>query len=152
MAGYNNFSKSNNAIDAESNGRFPASVVAKKLKVPTSVITDNHSPCEWHHSSKAYNKVDYYDLEDISTWLGTTKGKAAVEAAKAALKSGATIYHNCHVEWLEWSGSLRNAKCTEKKANGATVSVKGVTATVTLATGETFQKRLSTNGFSFKAV
>jgi len=60
------------------------------------------------------------------------------------------VYENCTVWWLKWSrGALRKPECEECKEDGARVEVKGKTATVTLRDGQTFQKRLTTNGFHF---
>jgi hypothetical protein len=59
--GYNGYSKSNRAIQAEREGKYPASVLAKKLGIKTSAIRMFLCPCEWHHTSKFYNKVNYYD-------------------------------------------------------------------------------------------
>ena len=58
---YNGYSKSNRAIQAENEGKFPASVLAKKLKVKTDAIRGLMEPCEWHHTSKFYNITNYYD-------------------------------------------------------------------------------------------
>jgi hypothetical protein len=80
MAGYYHYSKSNNAVIAERNGIYPATKAAKIYgfksgKDVRSLIISN----EWHHSSKRYNTVDYYDvpeairnictLKEINKWL-----------------------------------------------------------------------------------
>ncbi len=70
MAGYSNYSKSNNAVEAESEGRYPLSkaarIVAKEtgitIKKATSILKEIGTD-EYHHSSKFYNAVDYYDTE-----------------------------------------------------------------------------------------
>ena len=57
------------------------------------------------------------------------------------------------VRWLEWP----NAYYEERRSRPpiqhiephCTVVVKGLTATVTLANGSTFRKRLTTTGFAF---
>ena len=79
MAGYREFSKSNNAVDAEANGRYPASRIAKILGIPVEFVV-KHAPHggEWHHSSKFYNVVDYYDLQQVKDWLAGA-GDYAVE-------------------------------------------------------------------------
>ena len=61
MAGYSGYSKSNNAIAAEAQGRFPASVLARKLGVKTGAIRELAVDSEWHHTSKKYNVTVYYD-------------------------------------------------------------------------------------------
>ena len=71
MAGYNGWSKSNNAIVAEEGGRYPLSIAVKKMAEKTGVtqkkcraILEKVGSFEYHHSSKNYNCVDYYDVDD----------------------------------------------------------------------------------------
>jgi hypothetical protein len=61
MAGYSGYSKSNNAIDAESRGLMTASQCGKALGIPSKCIKKNLEPVEWHHTSKFFNETDYYD-------------------------------------------------------------------------------------------
>ena len=65
MAGYNGFSKSNNAVEAEAAGRKPASALAKALGCKTGAVRDLLGRSEWHHSSSYYNEVDYYDEPEL---------------------------------------------------------------------------------------
>jgi hypothetical protein len=68
--GYSGYSKSNNACSAESEGRYPLSILkkatAKILKISQkdakAFLERFGSDREWHHSSKYYNCIDYYDL------------------------------------------------------------------------------------------
>lgn len=62
MAGYNGYSKSNNAIDAERDYKYPKSTAKRLLGLKDSAFG---SPCEWHHTSMWYNRTDYYDLRDL---------------------------------------------------------------------------------------
>lgn len=150
MAGYHGYSKSNNAIQAEKEGKFPASVVAKKLKIPTALVKEMLRPCEWHHTSKWYNSTDYYDLDSAQGFLESAEGSVALAEFKSRAKQAREqVYENCEVAWLEWVGSRRRPRAKEHAAKKARVVVKGQSAMVTLATGETFRKRLDTNGFSF---
>jgi len=72
MAGYYGYSKSNNAISAEQEGKFPRSKVAKKLGIPSAWILENVKTNEYHHTSCKYNTTYYYDLEDvISIWINS---------------------------------------------------------------------------------
>jgi len=148
MAGYaHDYSKSNNALDAEANGLYPASVVARELSVPVDAVRAAGA-VEWHHTSKMYNETEYYDLDGVREFLATDEGLAALAAAKAARKTGAIVYENCKVEWIEWSGSLRRPVATERRAENCTVSHKGKTYTITLPGGERIVKRAGTNGLS----
>ena len=144
MAGYHGFSKSNNAVAAEEDGRFPASVLAKRIGVKTSAIKAMMSPSEWHHTSSRYNRTDYYDeseaieiISDLKAWQEPAKDLA--------------VYEECTVTWLEWSGTRKHPKATERQAENVTVTIKGewatfgrkVTSTMTVA----MRKKLTTKGF-----
>lgn len=80
MAGYAGFSKSNNAINAENEGRFPLSIAKKMLstqakitqKVAEIALKATHSG-EWHHTSKFYNRVNYYDIEIALKYIEAQK-------------------------------------------------------------------------------
>ena len=72
MTGYCGFSKSNNAIAAEKDGRFPLTaavpMLARGLKITKAAarkILKESSACEWHHSSKYYNVIKYYDVSGM---------------------------------------------------------------------------------------
>ena len=71
MAGYNwNEGKSNNAVCAECDGKLPATHFAKWARkwFPGVVAQDIRialTAGEWHHSSKFFNHVDYYDKRDL---------------------------------------------------------------------------------------
>lgn len=68
MAGYaHDYSKSNNAVDAEARGLMTATQTAQHLRAQgykgtTAKAVSELVPAEeWHHSSKMYNRVNYYD-------------------------------------------------------------------------------------------
>ncbi len=88
MAGYDGYSKSNNALDAEDNGIFPlthavrivagrASVTQKAARAALKEL----GPSEWHHTSKFYTRVSYYDTRAAVCWLDAREAVAALEAA-----------------------------------------------------------------------
>ncbi|MDE2232514.1 MAG: hypothetical protein KGJ90_00080 [Patescibacteria group bacterium] len=158
MAGYNGFSMSNNAIAAYNDGLVPASKVPG---VPAALVKAHCRPTESHHSSKNYNRVNFYDpaearaifgLEAHEDYEADPRAVAALAAHKAGAKRAAEVLTNCRVEWIEWTGSLKRPTATEMVAEGCTVSVKGQTATIILPTGKTLTKRLTTNGFSFRQI
>lgn len=71
MSGYFGYSKSNNAILAEEEDRYPisraASILAKKVKWTTAkarAFLLQNGTREWHHTSCKYNRTDYYDVSD----------------------------------------------------------------------------------------
>lgn len=75
MAGYSGYSKSNNALAAEADGLMVASVAAKCMRglgvkgCTAKAIAAAFEPSEWHHSSKMYNSVDYFDLRGLVVYL-----------------------------------------------------------------------------------
>ena len=130
------------------------------------------APSEWHHTSKCFNKTNYYDIErhlailsgEFDVWCGQISDEdydAAAELIQmrqitaAAKKETAKIYHNCVVEWLEWpfapgrGGNYADRRPKECHAENCEVQVKGQTATIIFADGGKMTKRLSTAGFSF---
>lgn len=169
MTGYCGYSMSNNAVKAYEDGLVPAS----KIKgVPAALVQEFCTAEEWHHTSNRYNRTDFYDASKVRVVFGLPISDeerqrlqneqgydesdfAPKPAAVAALKNkgkkeAVTVHERCYVEWIEWSGTRNHPKATERGEAGCTVAVKGQTATITLPSGYSFQKRLSTNGFSFR--
>ncbi len=75
MAGYNGYSKSNNAVAAEANGRHPMTTAKKLVSNVTTVSRADAERVlkaihnrEWHHTSKMYNPTDYYDT-GAAVWI-----------------------------------------------------------------------------------
>lgn len=70
MAGYEGWSKSNNALDAEDEGRYPMSrakvIVSRETgvtqKEAAAVLTSLETG-EYHHTSKFFNSTNYYDTD-----------------------------------------------------------------------------------------
>ena len=145
--------KSDNAYRAESEDRFPLSVLCKKLKIPTEIAPSLPWGGEWHHSSMYANEVKYYDLELVEEWLTTEDGKAAMVEAKAIHSNkDIAIHENQEVHWLDWYGTRKHPKCNEREAAPCRVEVKKQTATVTFPSGRKMVKRLTTEGFNFRPV
>jgi len=168
LGGYaDDFSKSNRAIDAEANGRFPASEIARKLGLPTKFITD-HAPNtgEWHHTSKFYNTTDYYDLQQVKDWLHG-EGDYAEGGERAEARTGndvlaewknkqkeisvkpSDIAKGVSVKYLEWSGSRNHPVATERIEHNVTVERKPGQKflTITRPDGTSFKKAPTTRGF-----
>lgn len=155
MAGYcADFSKSNNAVDAERSGRFPASVVAKKLGVPTEFIR-RQKPVEWHHTSSRYNATYYYDLEAAAEFMETAKGKAELAAVRNETadrrKAKGTTWKDITVTWIEWGGTRSHPKATERTEGGCTVVDKGgQMLTIVMSDGTTMRKGKQTRGLKMR--
>jgi len=157
MAGYNGFSMSNNAVTAYEKGYVPAS----KIKdIPAVLVREHCDPVEWHHCSKHYNKVDFYDPVEVRAIFGLEAHEdydtdPAAVAALALHKAGGKaveVFTNCRVEWLEWGGSRKHPTAKEMIAEDCTVAIKGQTATVTFPDGRQIIKRLATHGFYFRQI
>ena len=155
MSGYSpDFSMSNNAIAAYDNGLRPASKIPG---VPAVLVKKFCRPDEWHHSSKAYNRVNFYNPAEVRAIFGLEASEDfnADPRAVAALAdhkaggAGSETLLNCRVDCIEWTGSLKRPTATVRSAEGCTVVVKGQTATITLPNGQTLTKRLTTRGFHF---
>jgi hypothetical protein len=155
MSGYHGYSMSNNALAAYDSGLVPA---YKVPGVPAALVKAHCTPREWHHASKAYNRVNFYDPAEVRALFGleaheevkpNTQAVAALAAFKAGNRNKGKVYENCHVEWIDWTGSLKRPVATARAMDGCKVTVKGQTATVTLPTGKVMVKRLTTRGFSF---
>jgi hypothetical protein len=137
MAGYCGYSKSNNAIQAEHLGRFPASVLAKKLSISTEAIKALMQPCEWHHTSSRYNRTDYYDLEEAQEML--------VELKAYKKPNAAPVNYTANVKYLEWSGSRKYPKATEYRFDNIKVTEKGQFYTFHTPHGDV-RKKIGSNG------
>lgn len=73
MSGYDGYSKSNNAVYAEEAGRYPITkasrIVANEtgltVKEARRILEEHGNHGEYHHSSKFYNCVNYYDTVEV---------------------------------------------------------------------------------------
>jgi hypothetical protein len=74
MSGYDwQNGKSNNAVDAEENGIMPASKIAAAVKrfrrfrgCTAADVKTALRRSEWHHTSKAFNRTDFFDFRDLA--------------------------------------------------------------------------------------
>ena len=146
--GYNGYSKSNNAISAEAEGKMNASQLGKALGVSAKIIRGHCTVCEYHHASKFYTSVDYYDewkLVAVAEALKAGKGwerwreivgnigkaevrKTIVLLAKMWAESNVkTAEHKviANFKWLEWSGTRRRPMATEVKHESVPATLKG---------------------------
>lgn len=137
MAGYNNFSKSNNAIQAEHEGYFPASVLAKKLNVSTKAITAILSPSEWHHTSNYYNKTNYYSYENAREKLAELKAYKAEKPAESK--------YFANVKYIEWQGTRKYPKAIEHVYNNIEITEKGCFYIFHTPDGD-IRKKIGSNG------
>lgn len=138
--GYVNFSKSEGAVAAERRGKWPATIIAKKLGVRVAAIRDLVEPCEWHHTSKMYNRTYYYDLGECKELLDELKNWKP-PAAETEIIEDTTIYY------LEWSGSRRHPRAEEIRITGCRVERKDNWCSITTPNGQKIRKNVNTRGF-----
>ena len=151
MAGYHNFSKSNNAVSAELHGRYPASTCARLLGVPLQWVKRQRTR-EWHHTSSRYNVTNYYDLELLLETLETSDGQAELAEVYAELSAQKSakpvILTGCTVFWLDWVGTRNHPRVIERSVDNATVTIPaGKFVTVSTPNGRPFKKGRNTKGF-----
>jgi hypothetical protein len=108
MAGYDNYSKSNNALIAEAEGEMNATNFAKYLRNNYSFLKGcaagdikaaNIQPSSWHHTSCKYNATNYYCIENCDE-RDLARLANAITARKACakwLKDGRIIVD----EWFD---------------------------------------------------
>ncbi|MBX3253896.1 MAG: hypothetical protein KF862_07110 [Chitinophagaceae bacterium] len=61
-AHYWHYGKSIRATQAENEGRFPKTAFRKIYGIDPAAVT---TATEWHHTSKFFNRTDYYNIEDV---------------------------------------------------------------------------------------
>lgn len=138
MAGYHNYSMSNNAIMAYDNGEMPLSKWKKSdileaidQAVRESYITLNCSyeilsktpvnvlkklclrRSSWHHTSNHYNKTDFYSIDTDSVERLTDEkinNEIAEYKAETQIESSEEKW-KCR--FLEWGGTRKHPKATE---------------------------------------
>ena len=127
MAGYHNYSMSNNAVDAYSAGMKPISKFKKDdfkkhgLDYPLAFFRwlakeNRWNPSEWHHTSKHYNETNFYcieglmnQLEDNYENLNSLFSKYKESKSKKPEDKGVKVI----CEYVEFEGSRRHPKPIE---------------------------------------
>lgn len=128
MAGYHNYSMSNNAVIAYQNGEKPLSKWTKaeildrlpdSLKASAKRLTVSEAKglflrhSSWHHTSSMFNRTDFYTLRDaeevtaadIEEVIARRKPKPEKPQAVKAL-----------VRYGEWVGTRKRPKLIEKES------------------------------------
>ena len=132
MAGYDGFSRSNNAVRAESAGLMTATAAAAALRaqgVAGCTAADVRKALRWserHHTSSHYNMTPYYDIHDLDG-----KDEAAVRATIEKRKAAKTVAQTYEGTWAikNFSGS-RNRPVFDPYQVTGTITVKGKWATL----------------------
>lgn len=137
---YGTLLKSDNALNAESENRFPIGAATKKLKsmLAQNGIKATLRSCrsaleafgdqgEWHHVSKFANEISYYDVASVLEMLDEPKARQKLlellqKPAKASVATATTVH--VVIAWSEWVGSAGKRKQVEHEWIGTAV-VKG---------------------------
>lgn len=125
MAGYDNFSMSNNARAAYADGEKPLSkwtkteildAIGDKSEIAKKLTLDELR-CEllmrssWHHTGKMYNCTDFYEIdEEAAEQLTTARVAEIIEQRKPREKKKAeqTKDRHARVRFTVWVGNYRN--------------------------------------------
>lgn len=167
MAGYYNYSMSNNAVAAYEMGKMPISRWTKKSILEAAAeYTDDEAKLallrkiplatlkrhilrysEWHHTSSRYNTTDFYSLDEfalddltedtIAIWLQETN-KPTVKATPTR-KLGT-------IEYLVWGGTRRHPKAYERKLENVEIEEKGCFYLVYQNGTQVLKKKIGSNG------
>lgn len=133
------YSKSNNALLAETNGIYPLTqainILSKELNITKNQakqLLQKIGPSEWHHTSSWYNKTDYYDtnIESILDYLDIDTVENLKKYIEETFKSTITkkeepkgYYGN--IDYLTWSGTRNYPKATENTLENVYIVEKG---------------------------
>lgn len=156
MAGYNGYSKSNNAVYAEGEGKLPLTRAVAELARMSGITQDkarhilkNENPCEWHHTSKHYNTTFYYDVCEIAERVDLND--ALSDYIKPAKKDSGLVYKRGTVYWDEWHGTRRHGRYVRTKIDDALLEYSGSMVRIYDKEGVFVDRKLST-GKRFSAV
>ena len=90
MGGYSGYSRSNNALAAEAEGKLPLTRAIPELAKKTGMsraeareLLTKQGPSEWHHTSKEYNRTNYFDVNQAVRWFEDAPKRAAFEPFRA---------------------------------------------------------------------
>ena len=145
MSGYHNYSMSNNAVLAYENGEkslskwtktaiiealaeqeAPAHFIEAVKKQPAAAVKTVLLYCSsWHHTSKQYNKTDFYSVEDIDTdnadeYLRLIESKA-IEAKQSTKTKVEEQPIRVLASYVIWEGTRRHPKAREVEAEGTII-------------------------------
>lgn len=155
MAGYDyTRGMSNNAVTAYRSGLVPASKIDG---VPAKLVREHCDAAEWHHSSKMYNCVNFYDRDEVRELFGLIEGREGDPVCVAALAAyrrkqvTEEYFGGCHVEWVTFSKRRRRGwDAHEHEVRGVNVRIRGQMVDVMLPSGELMTKKLTGNHFDLK--
>ncbi len=161
--GYDGYSKSNNAISAQQNDIYPLTILAKKLKVKPQAIKTLVQPSQWHHTSKYYNKTNYYDghkliilvndnlkytpdnWEDQDDYEQTLQLYNKLKNFKTQKKDNYKSF-TADVQYNIYTGTPKNFKIKKYKFNDIVVDQKGQFYYFHINDDQIIKKKKDSNG------
>ena len=170
MAGYHNYSMSNNAVNAYANGEKPLSKWTKSAIIAAAdeYLTEEEDAqreqklawlraatlaklkdfalrvSSWHHTSCHYNATDFYSLDERA--LDCMTAEDAAELLAKDVKPAAPARRLGSIEWLEWGGTRKHPKATERKLDGVEIEEKGAFYLVYKNGELVLRKKIDSNG------
>lgn len=125
MAGYNNYSMSNNAVDAYERGERPRSKWTKaeilsfcgdKAEILSALTVEELrnellENCGWHHTSNHYNRTDFFSIDAERLEALTEADVAAIVSARkprAAQQASPVYVITAEITYTVWEGRFRN--------------------------------------------
>ena len=135
-AGYYGYSKSNNAVDAEREGKFPLSkatfIVSKLLNITKDKakwLLEYIGPCEWHHTSSHYNRTNYYDtnIDSIIDYLNLDTEEQIIEFINNSYvkpENKEKGYYG-NFEYIIWGGTRNRPTADEQILRNVYIVEKG---------------------------
>jgi hypothetical protein len=152
MAGYDDFSKSNNAVAAERDGKMTAGRLAKAWHTTAAVIKQVFKTHEYHHTSSWFNCTNYYAKPHFAGFAEHIATVRKIRALTAEAKGQARTFIARRVKWLEWSGSRAHPHATEETRENVKVTIKGQFAILHGCgiAGKDLRKKIDGRGFSIE--
>ena len=160
--GYDVYSMSNNARDAYASGEKPLSKWTKAAilteveairpeaaemlrNVPASLLKENVLCCSsWHHTSKMYNRTDFYSVDEDTIDELTAE---TVEAWRPTKKADNGRKYRGDFLYIEWEGTTRHPKAVEHRLENVNIEEKGSFYIVTDDDGKLLiRKKIGSNG------
>lgn len=135
------YSKSNNALEAERQGKFPlthaAKIAATNFGITQSQakwLLEKIGPCEWHHTSSHYNQTDYYDtntdiiVDQVSSFIEDVNNKEdVIEYITNHYEKPTTTEQGYYADfdYIIWGGTRKHPTADEQHLKNVYIVEKG---------------------------
>lgn len=168
MAGYHNFSMSNNAVFAYANGEKPLSKWTKAaiIEAAEEYLKDDENAekklewlragrldnlkrfalrqSSWHHTSCRYNSTDFYSLDEYA--LDDMTEEEAAELKKKPERRNISGRRAGAIEYIIWGGSRRHPRAYQRRLENVEIEEKGSFYLVYQNDNLILRKKIDSNG------